>query len=75
MAVVVLAALHAVEAVALLDVVSNYGDGVPGVQRRHARALMAVGMRDEAVEMALLALTADDSDYESKVLLVELRQE
>jgi len=66
---------NGVEALALLNAVRNYGGRVPGIHRRHARALLALGKRDEAVEMALRALKADDNDYESKVLLVDLRQE
>ena len=45
-----------------------------GLKRRHVLALMALDQRDEAVEMARLAVADDPKDYRSKALLLELGQ-
>ena len=63
------------EADAQLEMAGKHGVGVAGIERRHAMALVELGERDEAVEMALAAVKSDPGDYVSKALLLDLNQQ
>lgn len=64
----------AAEAESQLGAASKHGSGVTGLKRRNVLALVALGERDEAVEMARQAIADDPKDYVSKALLLDLEQ-
>lgn len=52
----------------------KHGLGVPGIHRRNAEALIALGDRDAAVAMTLEAVKADASDITSRQRLFALQE-